>query len=608
MTGMNRGVSTSNPIVISAFHTSLVHQLLIIFGVAIVLILAWNLVRTIQYRHEMARQTPIVPAAGPAFAEPRARLVLRIAFGVIWTFDGLLQLQSSMPLGLPTGVITPAATGSPGWVQRLVSIGTTIWTNHPVTAATSAVWIQIGIGIALLVAPRGAWSRFAGLATVGWGLIVWGFGEAFGGMFAPGASFLFGLPGAAVFYVIAGVLIALPDSVWRTATLGRWLLRGLGLFLVGMGLLQAWPGRGTWSGQATAHATPGMLTAMESQMAAVPQPSTISSWLRSFTSFDAAHGWGVNLFVVVVLVAVGLCLLSARPKLALVGVCVGVVAFLADWVLVQDFGFFGGVGTDPNSMVPLSVVVVASYLAMVRPSGSSPVQAPQSADVPARRRLDAWTPIFLLKVAATLLAIAVVVIGAAPMAIASTNPNADAILTEAINGTPNAADIPAFPFSLVDQHGARVTLASLKGSVVVLTFLDPVCTSDCPLLGQELRAADGAFDDSTSVRFVAVVANPLYRSLDVVNAYLRDEGLTHVANWLFLTGSVGELEHVWQDYGVQVTVEPGGAMVDHSDLVDVIDRTGALRATMTADPGNSAALHSSFTTLLEAQIRRVEAL
>jgi hypothetical protein len=49
-------------------------------------------------------------------------------------------------------------------------------------------------------------------------------------------------------------------------------------------------------------------------------------------------------------------------------------------------------------------------------------------------------------------------------------------------------------------------------------------------------------------------------------------------------------------------------MVDHSEVVYVLDRTGAIRTVLAADPGNSSSLHSSFTTLLEAEIRRVAAL
>ena len=113
------------------------------------------------------------------------------------------------------------------------------------------MWIQVGIGLWLLAAPRGNWSRLGGVASVAWGALVWVFGESFGGIFAPGASWLFGAPGAAVFYCLAGVLIALPETSWRKARLGRGILAAFGLFFIGMAVLQAWPGRGFWQGQAT---------------------------------------------------------------------------------------------------------------------------------------------------------------------------------------------------------------------------------------------------------------------------------------------------------------------------------------------------------------------
>ena len=105
-----------------------------------------------------------------------------------------------MPLGMTTQVIQPTAAASPNWVQHLANVGATIWSNHPIEAPASAVWIQVGIGVWLLVAPRGTWSRLAGLAAAGWGLVVWVFGEAFGGIFAPGLTWLFGAPGAVLFY------------------------------------------------------------------------------------------------------------------------------------------------------------------------------------------------------------------------------------------------------------------------------------------------------------------------------------------------------------------------------------------------------------------------
>ena len=46
------------------------------------------------------------------------------------------------------------------------------------------------------------------------------FGEAFGGIFAPGLTWLFGAPGAVLIYAVAGALIALPERAWRTRRLG----------------------------------------------------------------------------------------------------------------------------------------------------------------------------------------------------------------------------------------------------------------------------------------------------------------------------------------------------------------------------------------------------
>ena len=83
-------------------------------------------------------------------------------------------------------------------------------------------------------------------------------------IFAPGPSWLFGAPGAALWYAVAGALIALPDRAWLGGQLGRRLLAGAGGFLAVMAVLQAWPGRGFWSG--TIGRQPGSLTSMVQSM------------------------------------------------------------------------------------------------------------------------------------------------------------------------------------------------------------------------------------------------------------------------------------------------------------------------------------------------------
>lgn len=612
MPGMGHGLQTNDPTIGAAFRTALMHQFLVIALLAIVLVVAWNVARTIRYRRSVATGHLETDPMGAVWAEPVARRVLRITFGILWLFDGLLQMQGSMPLGLPGTVFTPAASSSPGWVQHLVGVGVTTWSNHPVPAAAASVWIQIGVGSFLLVAPRGSWSRAAGAVSAGWGLVVWVFGEAFGGIFGHGSSWLFGSPGAVLFYVLAGLLLVLPESAWRTPRLGNYLLRGLGVFFLAMGLLQAWPGRGFWSGQPQPAAPVGTLTSMVRQMAQVPQPGFLSSWVRWFGSFDAAHGWGVNLFAVLSLFGIGLCFVSGRREWQRVGVIAGAVVGVADWIFVQDLGFLGGVGTDPNSMVPMIAVFTTGYLAIVRlpeRAGQPTAAAPAPPAGEPARAPDRLSPSYLLRWLASIGAVGIVLVGAAPMALAATNPNADPILTEASDGTPNMVDYPAPRFTLSDQQGRQVTPESFAGHTVVLTFLDPVCVTDCPIIAQELRVADQMLGTAgENVDLVAVADNPLYYSPALTAAFDRQEGLDHLANWRFLTGPLSALHQAWSGYSVQTEVTPAGAMIAHSDTVFIIDRHGRLREILNSDPGSgSAATESSFSVELADQVRLIAA-
>jgi cytochrome oxidase Cu insertion factor (SCO1/SenC/PrrC family) len=611
MSGMGAGLSSNNPLIVAAFHHALWLQFLLVLLIAAVLGVFRSVLRARQFRALAAAGgttgasppiSPTIPAGPP---EPVAHRVLRIGFGLIWLLDGILQGQSAMPLSLPSQVLRPAAAGSPTWVQHLVNFGGTLWIEHPVTAAAAAVWVQVGIGLLLLVAPFGRWSRLAGATSAAWGLIVWGFGEAFGGILAPGASWLFGAPGAVLFYVVAGVLIALPARVWSTRTLGRWVLRAMGLLFVGMTLLQAWPGRGFWQGQSVPHATAGSLTAMVQGMAQTQQPGLFETMVQAFGRFDAAHGWAVNLFVVLALAFVGTGFLVARPRVTRWAVIAGVVLCLADWVLVEDLGFFGGVGTDPNSMIPMALVFVAGYLALTRLAAELPAVAPAEA----KHGIRFWQsvdPSYLLRVGAAVGAFAVVLLGAVPMAAASTSSSADPILTEAVNGIPVQEHVRAPSFNLVDQLGRPLTLSSFRGRTVALTFLDPVCTSDCPVIAQEFRAADAMLGaQATDVAMVAIVANPIYRSIKFTVAFDRQEYLSNVSNWYYLTGTSAQLAQALKRFGASALVEPAGAMVDHSEFAEIIDRRGYIRTILSTGPGQATqALRSSFAVLLDGEIHK----
>ena len=602
MPGMNSGLNVDDPTVVAAFRAALLHQGLIILAIFAVLSVAWVAVRR-------AAGT----AARGAVPEPAGRRVLRIGFGLLWLADGVLQAQPGMAAGLPSKVIEPTVSSSPAWVQHLVNWAGTTWSYHPIQAGAATVWIQAGIGLWLLAAPRGQASQLAGLASAGWGLVVWVFGESFGGIFAPGLTWLFGAPGAALAYFAAGALIALPERSWQTPRLGRVVLAGFGVFLAGMAVLQAWPGRGFWQG--IAGGQPGTLAGMVQTMAQTSQPRFISDLVSGFGGFTGRHGFAVNLVVVVALGAIGLAFILGRRTVTRPALAAFVVLCAADWVLVEDMGIFGGLGTDPNSMIPMALLAAGGYLAVARvPAAAPPRQnrwrTSRTRSVPGRGASwrDRLRPAAVRQSAATASlgtmisagAVAVILLGAAPMAAAQASPAASTILAQAVDGSATPIDSPAPDFTLTDQHGRQVPLSGLRGKVVLLTFLDPVCVTDCPLIAQEFRQAGQLLSgDARRVELVAVDVNPLYNELAYTQAFDRQEGLNGVPDWRYLTGSPDRLRQVYGAYGAVSETSPGGAMLAHNDIAFVIDQAGHLREELNFDPGpGTAATKSSFAAEL----------
>ena len=62
-------------------------------------------------------------------------------------------------------------------------------------------------------------------------------------------------------------------------------------------------------------------------------------------------------------------------------------------------------------------------------------------------------------------------------------------------------------FSLTDQHGAPVSLATLRGRPVIVTFIDPLCRDYCPIEAQRLTDVANAFPAGAKPAIVAVSVN-----------------------------------------------------------------------------------------------------
>lgn len=598
---MGGALSLERSRIVRAFHATLGHQLLIVLALAVLVVVGGNVLRGIELRRRTAAggARGELAEATSATSEPAPRRLLRIGFGLLWLADGLLQSQSAMPIGMPSQVMAPTADASPTWVQHVVSFATTTWSAHPVTAAVAVVWIQCGIGAWLLIAPRGALSRLAGGASTAWALVVFVFGESFGAMLAPGASWLFGAPGAALFYGVAGVLLALPEARLGAAATGRNLLRGLGALFVAMAVLQAWPGRGFWRDH-------GRLGAMVASMAATPQPPVLAGWLRAFGTVVDAHAATVNALIVVLLVAIGVGLWIRRPALLRAAVVAAGALGLAVWVLVQDLGVLGGLGTDPNSIPPQLVLLAAGALAALRPSAQGARVAEPGVRLAWTRRLSA-SPSYGFRTLAALGAVLVVVLGVAPIAVASMlqRGSARALVREAAGGSPVITDVPAPRVGLVDQHGRKLTLAALHGDVVLLTLLDPLGAGHSLGVARELAEARRRIGAANRrVTLVAIDDDPRRRTLAALRAFDRRAQLSDAAAWHFLTGPLPALRAAWAHLGVAHELAAHGQMPARDDVVWVIDPSGAVRAVLAtepvpATPAGRASLEAALAALVQ---------
>jgi cytochrome oxidase Cu insertion factor (SCO1/SenC/PrrC family) len=133
-------------------------------------------------------------------------------------------------------------------------------------------------------------------------------------------------------------------------------------------------------------------------------------------------------------------------------------------------------------------------------------------------------------------------------------------------------------FSLADQGGQTMSLASLRGRVVVLEFMDPHCTDICPIVSREFIDAYRDLGASAPhVVFLAVNVNRYHLRVADVAAFSSEQRLTSIPAWHFLTGSYPSLRAVWRAYQIQVDAPGPDADVIHSSQMYFIDPQGRER-------------------------------
>ena len=147
----------------------------------------------------------------------------------------------------------------------------------------------------------------------------------------------------------------------------------------------------------------------------------------------------------------------------------------------------------------------------------------------------------------------------------------------ALLGLRSMGPTPAPAIELTAQDRRPWSLADQRGRVVLVTFLDANCDDVCPVLGAEIsQALSDLGARASSVRVVIVNTNPKITAVSGRAAVLVRTGLDHRSNVAFVTGSLNQLNSIWSNYGVTISVAANG-QVSHNNVLYFIDASGRLR-------------------------------
>lgn len=132
-------------------------------------------------------------------------------------------------------------------------------------------------------------------------------------------------------------------------------------------------------------------------------------------------------------------------------------------------------------------------------------------------------------------------------------------------------------FTLMDQHGRRIRLQDFRGKAVVLTFIYTRCPlpNFCPLMSKNFASLQERFTKEfpNKAQLLSVSFDPQFDTPETLSRYaaLFQNG---DKNWLFATGTPGEVDKVTELFGLRR--EPANGFINHDLRTALISPQGKL--------------------------------
>jgi protein SCO1/2 len=144
---------------------------------------------------------------------------------------------------------------------------------------------------------------------------------------------------------------------------------------------------------------------------------------------------------------------------------------------------------------------------------------------------------------------------------------------------PVGGEVP--DFTLTNQDGAAISLSSLRGKVVAVTFIYTRCPLPdyCPRMITNLQAIERRFPERVGkdLALAAVTFDPQYDTPQRMKEYAQFFKADK-PGWQFLTGSLEDVTRVAANFGVEFWPEEG--LITHTLQTAIVDKEGRLVASV----------------------------
>ena len=295
-----------------------------------------------------------------------SRKTLQRILGVLWLFDGIIQLFPQMwTMNMVNGVMKPMLDGQPGFIEPSLQFIINQTTLHLVEVNLLISVVQILLGLGFLLLPD-RWVKWLVFASIVWAVIVWYGGEGMSMLLTGQASILTGAPGAVLLYSLLGLAVYPREksvavskrTTRKTGDVGllsrktlRYILAGFWFFAALLQLQPYWWQQGQISQSIGAMVGQGGLNTV-----------VVDPLLQQVSNATANIEVPLNIALIVVFLAIGIGLVVVKEEQLRPFLIASIVVSIVFWYFAQGFGMIlTGMSTDFNSGLLVVVMTLACW-------------------------------------------------------------------------------------------------------------------------------------------------------------------------------------------------------------------------------------------------------